>query len=677
MSATSLLRPLRNNTGTLFVFKSAANDLAKTLSDDNIKFNFSKFIALDLPETKNPSNFENTMRFQLIGNKIDPNNFDNTVITDMLDGPKPLNAVISNSIQNNLFNWENIILSKPNNFGDEYVQTNKTVTERIFWRWLSDLGAIRFKDADSSQTETLNLFSEEDENGIDTYRKVVKYLGDISLINNVSKGGDGYTEIYLHIPTEHGSTPDVLFRTVIDTNYGPNYSWVGSQFIEGRTSTTVPNMSINTWAHDFSNFSYNTANSFSDSSNIEVLVSNSTNGDNPYPVKVSNLDGVVVNWNIEDYKRITDRVNVNTFADFNQEGEAEDFSFNAVAIYYDITDQSNPSNVSRNLYGILFLEDFSEGPIGNGKLKSFRKFKPNETTRVNGNSYSLKTNIKFNPNSSGDEIVRSINEFTTFSMDLFSDAMVTLQTSLGILNTQSLKLMELGNKVDNLEKFYFTQSSITDLKNEVLSLSSKVNNALIALEDPSTILELIRKNSQRINDLVNGNLGELSYDLSPFRQGLGIKIDKGTPGRVNIENIVQDYNNINTCANVSGNLSTSLGNGNISDVNMNNILSFGAFSNYYKESDNLDIINNLVINIADINNKFKKGQVYKIYFNNVNMSSGNEISIYTDATNRFGLGSYKLLVGKIGTDDLISNKPIIEIVCTDETLYKFEINILR
>jgi hypothetical protein len=683
MSATPLLRPLRNNTGTLYVFKSAANHLGKTFTDDNLKFNFSKFVALDLPESKNSiNNLENILCFQALGNRKNPLVFDNTVLTDLIS-QNNLNTAIANSIQSNLLNWETVILNKQNNLGETYTDLDNTVSERIFWRWLSDLGAVRFQEPTSAETDSLNLFIEELENNSTNYKKVVKYLGDISLVNNINKGGDSYSEIYLHIPTEHGSTPDILFKNIVDVNYGPGYIWESGEFIEGRTSTDIPNMSIKSYNHD--NFedgnNFFTLDNFSNTTNTDLVISNSIDGSSPYNLKVSNLDGLVIDWDKEDYKKIVSDANIDSFADFNSSANAKDFEFNTVLIYYDIVDVSNPSNISRNLYGILFLEDFNNNLSGNGKLKGFRKFKPNEITRVNGNSYSLKTNIKFNANNSTDAIVRSINEYTTFSMDLFSDAMVSLQNSFNILNSQSIIITNLQEKIDNLEKFYYNQSSIQDLKNKVTELSASVNNALLGLESPSTLLELIRKNSERISSLVNGNLGTLSYDLSPFKQGSGIKLDKSTPGRINIHNTVEQYNNISTCLNTLNELNYTTNNGDTTSDDKNNILTFGPFTNYYKnKTDNNGNIlsNNLVINIQDKIYKFKKGQVFKIYFDKeLNLSDTSRIVIYTDSENKLGSGSFKWLIGEINSSDLISSRPIIEIVCTDENLYTFDINILK
>ena len=621
------------------------------------------------------------MRFQSIGNRFS-SSFDNTVISELISSN--LNAGISNSIQNNLLNWETVLLNTPNNLGESYTPSNTTVSERMFWRWLTDLGAIRFKDADSLETEQTNLFSEENPT-LNGYNKVVKYLGDISLINNVNNGGDSYSEIYLHIPTEHGSTPDVLFKNLIDVNYGPNLSWETTPLISGRTLNDIElgsPMTVTTYPHEVTvdNFIYRTLPDFSDTTTTDISISNSTDGSNPYDLRISNTDGLVIDWNEEDYKKIANRQSVNSFADLNKEIEAQDFDFNAILIYYDVFDTSNPSNTSRNLYGILFLEDFTENIPGTGKLKTFKKIKPNTVNRVNGNSYSLKTNIKFLSNSGKDEIINSYNEYSTFSMDLFSEAMTSLMSSLNLLKSNDFKILGLQEKVDNLEKYLYNQSSITDLKNIITDLQKSVNNALIGLESPSTILELIRKNSERINDLAKGNLGTLSYDLNPFRQGQGIKVDKGTPGRINIENTVQEYNSINRCLNTSGNLSYLNGNGNPLDDDKNNIITFGNFTNYFKNNTDFTglVTNNIIVNIQDTIFKFKKGQVYKIYFNNVlNLNDNVKIKIYTDAQNKFNVGSYKWLIGEVSSEDFISSKPILEIVCVDEILYKFDLNIIR
>lgn len=50
---------------------------------------------------------------------------------------------------------------------------------------------------------------------------------------------------------------------------------------------------------------------------------------------------------------------------------------------------------------------------------------------------------------------------------------------------------------------------------------------------------------------------------------------------------------------------------------------------------------------------------------------------YTDANNNFRQGNWKWLIGKLTAADLISSKPIIEIICVDASKYIFEIDVVK
>ena len=695
MSATPLLRSLRTQGGTIFVFNSSANDIAKTFSDDNFRFTFSKFAALDLPSVDIPNNGSNNIVWQSLGNRQNTTpfgSFNTNVLDDMINGNQQENTYIANSFQNYVLNWENIVLNKTNSNGNLYDSSNyQSVTERLFWKWVADIGAIRFENATDVDATVPNLFVEEAQNtnntSINTYNRVVKYLGDIDLINNVNRGGEAYTQVYLHIPTEHGSTPTVLFNTISDNNYEPSVQWYGTNGddIEGRTAPADPRMSIKAYFPDTINDFYTTENTFGAVTNTTIEASNSLAGTSPYRVLLSDMDGAVIDWTNSKYTKIANNTSVQTISELNATAEADDFSFNTVLIYYDIYDQSDSSLSKRNLYGVLFLDDFTDSISSGAKLKSFSKYKPNNVTKLNGNAYSLKTNIKFDTSADNVGVERSINEYSTFSMDLFSDAMVQLQDATETFIKQQLVIGTLQENVDNLEKFYFNQATIDELNKTISNLEESVQNAMIALESPTTLIELIRSNSERINKLAGGELtANLTYNLSPFQQGNGIKLDKSIPNKIIVSNDIQKYNFFPTNYNTSNELNYSVGNGIdtniISNPIKNNILNVGLFTNYYKNKtiETLNIDTDVIINLDDTVEKFKTGQVYRIVFENgFTLNQTRNLFIYTDAENKKQQGAYNWLVAKLTPLDFMSSKPIIEIVCANASTMEFTIDVLR
>src|SRR6056300_1426306 len=217
MATTPLMKTPQADGGTFYTFSSSARDLSKTLNNDELKLVFSKFVLLNIPDMDGlpypgfGSN-ENYMQFDTIdgmiasgGNAADPNvNF-------------------TQSLQNYALNLEELIISDTDY--DNSIQ--RSVAERVFFKWMKETGAMRFRAAtnlEKTPSITRPLFVEEDQQltGPRQYRKVVQYIGDIDIVNNVDKAGEAYTELYINVPTEVGKTPTVLFDSISDLNYQPS-----------------------------------------------------------------------------------------------------------------------------------------------------------------------------------------------------------------------------------------------------------------------------------------------------------------------------------------------------------------------------------------------------------------------------------------------------------------------
>ena len=216
MATTPLIRTPQADGGTFYTFSSSAKDLSRTLNNDDLKLVFSKFVLLNLPDFDKLdfttfSNYQNYMQFDTIdgaiwsgGLKADPN------------------VSFTESLQNYALNLEELIISDVSYDNT----TNLTVTERVFFKWLKECGALRFREAsvlEKAGSVTGPRFCEEDEvtTGTRQYRRVVRYIGDIDIVNNVDKAGEAYTELYINVPTEVGRTPTILFDSVSDSNYPP------------------------------------------------------------------------------------------------------------------------------------------------------------------------------------------------------------------------------------------------------------------------------------------------------------------------------------------------------------------------------------------------------------------------------------------------------------------------
>jgi len=688
--ATPLINPLRISGGTFYTFSSAVADIQKTFTDDDARFVFSKFALLNIPDVATPtSNHENYVVWEGLGGELTGG----TSSVPSLSGDNNIN--IAQSFQNYVLNFEEEILQGTNTTVQAYdpSQTH-TVSERIFWRWMAQLNTIRFRDASVAESTTNFRYVEEDPTQY--YNKVVRYIGDIDVVNNVSRGGNAYSEIYINIPTNHGGTPLVMWKTYEDPNYGPNRTWNnGNTFISGRTISSVhpSGLDLRAYYDDDQSLSYNTYSAFGVTGNWSGFVA-LPGGGSSKPVLLSHMDGIILDFDANSYSPIVNDGTISTIDEFNATTAAPDFSFNAALVYYDSYSASNSGQKATNLYGILILDDYINSAVGNSYIKRFDKYKPNNITKLNGNSYSLKIDIKFDSTVINAGVETLINDYNTFSMDLFIDASTRLQEAAAMFIDSELEIITIKNRLKNLENFYFTQEELTTLSQRLSDLEKSLNNAKLSFSSSTTLLDLINVNADNIENLLSGKLSvNLTYNTNVLKQGSGVFLDRSVPNQVTISNKLQGVNAFSQCRNTIntintlGTLRTDYANGiDPTDTYLNNVLVLGEFSNYYRHrsTSHPNVVNgievfqdNVIINIQDSPITWKNGQTFKIVFADPIDFSGKTIYIRTDSRNRMGFGNYGTIIGTMDASMQITNKPIIEITCTDENRYTFNIDIIR
>jgi hypothetical protein len=281
-------------------------------------------------------------------------------------------------------------------------------------------------------------------------------------------------------------------------------------------------------------------------------------------------------------------------------------------------------------------------------------------------------------------------------MDLFIDASTRMQEAAEMFLDTELDIIRIKERLVSLENFLFSQDDLDILSQRISGLEQSLNNAKMAYSSSTTLLDLINKNADNINQILSGNLSaNLSYNTDILFPGDGISIDKSAINQVKLINKTQGYSNFCICKNTATaynpkrTLKTTPNNGlDLNSSTDNNILILGTFSNYFRQlnesHENFNILENkeifqddLYINIEDSNILWKKGQTFRIVFqDNVDLN-GFSINFKTDSANRLGNGIFGTTIGSVTPDMIISSKPIIEIICTDESLYKFNIDIIR
>ena len=707
MATTPLIRTPQADGGTFYTFSSAAKDLSRTLNNDGLKLVFSKFVLLNLPDFDrlDPTTFsnkENYMQFDTI---------DGAIWSGGLKGDPNVN--FTESLQNYALNIEELIISDSTYDNT----TNLSVTERVFFKWLKECGALRFREAtalEQSGTADGLRFVEEDEatTGSRQYRRVVKYIGEIDIVNNVDRAGEAYTELYINVPTEVGGTPTILFDSVSDANYQPSLIIQGSsEYILGRNSATIhpQGLDILAWydydnqlqgagpagytdpdadwmglgpgtSSSITNAYFTEPTTFESVLNAEIRkypadYNNPTGFINGSAYVRSELDGISVDFNPNDYEQIVADNTVSTIPQFNGTGLSQSFEFNAVLVYYDMVDLSDSTKTTTNLYGLLLLDNVTPTTDG-GYIQRYPKYKPNPVTGQNGNSYGFKINLRFDasPGSAGIDTI--VNDYNTFSMGLFSDATAQLQESSQIFQRQQLEIADIEVRLAAVENTLNSVSTSAFLQSQINSLQSQVDNASLAFASSTTLLDLIAKNSDEIQMLANGQVSTtLQYNTSVVKQGSGITVNTNTPNQIQVSNNVQAYNLMIPFDNSEVQITTAAPL-NLNVVSPQVFTTLGTYTNMLR----LDTINqaggNLDIFINDTAITWKTGQTMRLTTNNALLIGSRNIRIFTDASNRLNTGSYGKLAATIPNAD-ISTIPIIDLICTEQGVLTFVYDIVK
>jgi hypothetical protein len=706
MATTPLIKTPQADGGTFYTFSSSAKDLSRTLNNDDLKLVFSKFVLLDLPDF----------------DRLDPNtfsNYQNYMQFDTIDGaivnggiPADPNVGFAEGLQNYALNLEELIISDA---GYDNT-TNLTVTERVFFKWLKETGAMRFREAtllEKVGNLTAPKFCEEDtvKEGPVQYRRVVKYIGEIDIVNNVDKAGEAYTELYINVPTEVGRTPTILFNSISDTNYQPGLTIQGtSEYILGRNAATIHPQGLSVDAfYDYdilllgagpAGYTDPDANwmnlptpsnvvdayfteptSFTSVLNVDIRKRRADYSNLPIPGYVasayrrSELDGISVDFNPNDYQQIALDSTISTIPQFNGTDLAQSFEFNSVLVYYDMVDLSDSTKTTTNLYGILLLDNVTPTTAG-GYIQRYPKFKPNLTTGQNGNSYGFKINLRFDasPGSAGIDTI--INDYNTFSMSLFSDASAQLQASAQIFQRQQLEIANMEIRLAAVENSLNSVSTSAFLQSQITTLNTKVDNASLAFASSTTLLDLIAKNADEIQGLANGEVTTtLQYNTAVVQQGTGITINTNTPNKIQVSNNVQAYN-LMVPTDVQDLQITLTNPLNLNVVSPEVFADLGTYTNMLR----LDTINQaggtLNIFIDDTGTQWRTGQTMRLTFNNIPLMGTRNINVYTDAPSRLNTGSFGKLIATIQNTEL-SDLPIIDLICTEQGVLNFVYDVVK
>ena len=726
MAKTPFIRPLQVQGGTFYAFSSAAEDLSFTFNNSINRFKFSKFALLNIPDIDSSNPLGNTLKL----NAPDSAFLDNATGTNLIITSNQ-NVNFSQSFQSYCLNLETTVLS-----GNNYDQSLKqNISERVFWKWLKELGGIRFQPASSSQVvSTLDQNTVLTVNGLPitqkryvegdptggtgsygltgaVYNRVVQYIGNLDIVNSVKNNNNTYSEVYVMVPTKDGNTPTVLFKNVVDQNYLMDFGWTNNpqdplndEYLTGRSyneynPSGLTNLAIfdcdvlGSPSVEFENTSngstgsgnwyspraiadsYFTDATFTDPTAqiLEKSYQGASSGSGYQKYVRTKLDSIGIDFNPSSYKQIVDDPSISTLEEFNSTSLSSDFSFNAVLIYYDVYDPSIPADSATNLYGVLFLDDVQDTGIGTYEIPGFKKFKPNPVTKLNGNSYGFKLNIKFDVDIDQTGVEQAINDYSPFSLSMFMDAMNVLQDASATLNNTASIYSSLEDRVNSLENLVLSSETTFTFDRRIAQLENALAANQALFNNTQAVMGLINQNYELIRAIINNETSvEISYNLNLIKQGQGIIVDRSVPNQLTISNNNQDYH-----------VGPSKGTVTLQNTSPNTIplLTFG---NYYKHVNNgvpITLTSDLVIRLDDSSVNWKLGQVMRFSFGDQIIPGNFNVNFLTNAQGRYPLSNptqvpYSTLILSLTNNEFVSYnyKPVIDIICVDPENLTFQVD---
>lgn len=703
MAVTPFIKPIQTNKGIFYTFQSALEDINLTFNNGVNKFVFSKFVVLDIPNIGTPDAIttDNKIQFYATGE----NNLVNGLNADQ-------NINLAQSFENYALNLETLLISQTTYERD----TKLNVSERVFWKWMKELGAIRWRNStalEKESTVTDARFTEENEDN-STYQRMVKYIGEIDTINSVRSLENSYSELYLYIPTNVGTTPYVMFESKSDANYYPGQvinhapsDPLDDAYIQGRHYNDTHPFGLSLLAQ-YDLFDGAVTSEISNIIDESTLLPGSWNNGtilNSYytdatavgPDQVFNiptnqlihkqfsarevtyvrnkLDGVTIDFNLSDYKLANDNPAIKSFAHFADYVANKNYKYNAVLVYYDLFDPNskdangNYTDLVTNLYGILFLDKVTTDDL-EFSIPRITKTKPDPISRINGNSFSFKLNVKFDNSAEDSSVERSVNDFSTFSMDLFSDVLTQFKLMNSALNDKILEIENLKQQMAKNVDTLINSTSIDELALRVGVLETSLEENSAIFENTDSIMGLITKQSREFNDLVENRTSvEVAYNLDAIKvfPKSGLSARKYS-NRLWLENINQEFNI------APGSIY------NITDViNNGTKLLLVPYKNYFRhENATVPVIMTDDLNLyIDDTAGWKTGQTAELVFADPVVLTTNDIKIYTDAKNILQQSSaYSKLITILDSTLFTpsANTPIFRIVCMNEITLDFRVD---
>ena len=556
MIRTPLLRPLRDNGATLYVFPSANEDIGLNLNSRATGVAMSHYALLNLPV--------------MFGN------------TD----PKTESIAIATDLQNYMMNLECTLLNQDSYNYQEY----HTVSERAFFHWLKSF---------EKRYNNSKLSLERTQNGNDVYYKetdntnrVVQCFGAIDAGNSLSTEFGMFNETYVNIPTSYGNGP-VFFKQVQDSSetnyiYGKTYNTGDSEHLQGRKNNVDTLKILSDVKPKYDNgTSYKLDDAYEIVKDINEIQSACRAFTNDKNIQINSYDDVNIDQKTQFSGKYCD-ITLNPC----------EFGFNAILLYYSVYDQNDTTKTAYaiNLFGIVFLDSPSSVQNGQAKIPSLIKKKSfGGANKANffGNSYSFRVNIKtLSVYDNTDAMIQDNTTMSSINSVDFSDVVSNLNRAIDVMNTNVQSTMAIQDA-------YMTTLKLTDEnKQKLYELETKLDGYLNGSKTSGIVSQNIRtKIIQPITDT------SIDSSVSDGNNMIKIQLNKQLTDFINTEEyqgstytppikILNDEYTYNVPTvykpifNVSTQADTALGEWSSDTGDINDIIN-GINVNYYTYNNNV------------------------------------------------------------------------------------------
>jgi hypothetical protein len=520
---TPIIMP-RMQGGTFYTFGSAMEDIGLNINENHNSVEISHYVLLDIPKFSNGVAPEGVYL-----NLESEQNYDSEEYT--VDSSTQGDFIFADQFQNYCLNFETVLRNQ-----DSYnYASNKTVSERVFWKWLFS----NLRNEDQRFIKDGDYYYEKKD------KAIAKAFGAISAGSQRTDDSGLYNETFVQIPSSYGQMR-VLFKSTIDENYiektynGTNIDHMIENINESELTDAAGKSDIITFRMTDDSFSYpGDGTTITERSTGTILMVIST--DKPeYKITCKFLDEIVTlpeNGDLtidgEDhsyagysYGKVIKATGISPIAKSDNDSQKspsyiissgniydkfevefditklreyynnssltyddigmgktnrsdvdlemyDDFRFNAILVYYSIYDSNKTKRLATNAYGVYILD----GAIESSDISKVFYFpsiiKAKSGTNKNGTSYSFRINVKPSTAYSGDIVVND-NSTAGYSMsEDFNDVLRNLTAAITTLKENAKVLYSVSKNNNEMKTLVEnTMEKINDIETDIKNIKN-------------------------------------------------------------------------------------------------------------------------------------------------------------------------------------------------------------